>query len=40
MNQKQNSGNSKDLTAEESKSSCCGNEVPQQSKPDEKRFLC
>lgn len=31
-----NSGNSKDLTAEESKSSCCGNEVPQQSKPDEK----
>jgi len=27
-----NSGNSKDLTAEESKSSCCGNEVPQQSK--------
>lgn len=32
-----NSGNSKDLTTEESKSSCCGNEeVPQQSKPDEK----
>lgn len=31
-----NSGNSKDLTAEESKSSCCGNELPQQSKPDEK----